>query len=55
MRYDRQDERQVDGQCCGTAALLGALSSELDQPFSIERGQLHIGPTAREKRSVINT
>jgi hypothetical protein len=26
---------------CGTGALLGALPSELDQSFSIERGKLH--------------
>jgi len=50
MRYDCPDEGQIDRQRRGARALLGALSSELDQPFSIERGKLHTAELSLERR-----
>jgi hypothetical protein len=50
VRYDCADERQIDRQRRGASALLGALSSELDQPLSIEREQLHTAELSLERR-----
>lgn len=46
---DLTPPRHIDGQRCGTSALLGALSSELDQPLSIERGKLHTAELSLER------
>ena len=50
MRDDCADERQIDRQRRGASALLGALSSELDQPLSIERGLLHSAELSVQRR-----